>query len=427
MLCLAEAEANYFAGNLDLSLELGRRVTAIGERHGDRDLVGYGLHQQGRALAALGDIAAAVALLDEAMLAVLSGEVRSPLVSAGIYCSSINVCEAISDIARAQAWTSAFEQWACSHGAGTPISGSCRMHRSVILWLHGSWTEAEREARLACPEQNGTVAMDAGRAWYQVGEIRRVVGDLSGAEEAFAHAGRYGSEVQPGMALLRAAQGRSEAAAAGLARALAERPADRLARASLLPAMAELTTTAGEYARAQQVVAELDELADIGPAARARAAYARGALHLADDDPVAALPELRSAVRIWAELDIPYELARTRRLIGTACRAVGDEEAAAVEWAACRSIFARLGAGPDVEATDALLADRGLSPLPAGLTEREAEVLRLVSGGLTNHAIAQSLSLSDKTVARHLSNIFTKIGVSSRAAATAYAYRHDLA
>src|SRR5690606_15190638 len=98
-----------------------------------------------------------------------------------------------------------------------------------------------------------------------------------------------------------------------------------------------------------------------------------------------------------------------------------------VEWGACRSIFARLGAVPDIEATDALLADRGLSPLPAGLTEREAEVLRLVSGGLTNHAIAQSLSLSDKTVARHLSNIFTKIGVSSRAAATAYAYRHDLA
>ncbi|WP_280206249.1 helix-turn-helix transcriptional regulator [Nocardia cyriacigeorgica] len=425
--CLAEAEANYFAGNLDVSLELGRRVTAIGERHGDRDLVDYGLHQQGRALAALGDIAPALALLDEAMLAVVSGEVRSPLISAGIYCSSINVCEALSDIARAQAWTSAFEHWACSHPAGTPISGSCRMHRSVILWLHGSWIEAEREARLACQEQNGTVAMDAGRAWYQVGEIRRVVGDFTAAEEAFAHAGRYGSEVQPGMALLRAAQGRTDAAMAGLARALAERPADRLARAKLLPAMAELSTSAGEYAQAQQVVAELDALADIGPAVRACAAYARGALHVVDDDPAAALPVLRTAARIWSELDMPYELARTRRQIRTACRSVGDEEAAAVEWDSCRSIFARLGAVPDVVATDGLLADRRTSPLPAGLTAREAEVLRLVSGGLTNHAIAQSLSLSDKTVARHLGNIFTKIGVSSRAAATAYAYRHDLA
>ncbi len=425
--CLAEAEANYFAGNLDLSLELGRRVTALGERYGDRDLVDYGLHQQGRARAALGDIASAVALLDEAMLAVVSGEVRSPLLSAGIYCSSISVCEAISDIARAQAWTSAFEQWAGSRPVGTPMSGSCRMHRAVILWLHGSWIEAEREARLACREQNGTVAMDAGRAWYQVGEIRRLVGDLAGAEEAFAHAGRYGSEVQPGMALLRAAQGRSGAAAAGLARALAERPADRLARAKLLPALAELSLAAGEYARAQQVVAELEALADLGPAVRACAAYARGALHLAEDDPAAALPALRTAARIWSDLDMPYELARTRRLIGAACHSAGDEEAAGVEWDTCGSMFARLGAVPDVEATEAMRADRGPSSLPAGLTAREVEVLRLVSGGMTNHAIAESLSLSDKTIARHLGNIFTKIGVSSRAAATAYAYRHDLA
>ncbi|MFE3442686.1 LuxR C-terminal-related transcriptional regulator [Nocardia sp. NPDC059180] len=425
-LCLAEAEGNYFAGNFDVSLELARRVTAIGDRCGDRDLVDYGLHQQGRALAALGDIPPALALLDEAMLAVVAGEVQSPLVRVGIYCSSISVCEAISDVGRAQAWTSAFEQWVCSQPGGTPISGSCRMHRSVILRLHGSWTEAEREARRACQEQNGTVAMDAGQAWYQVGEIRRLVGDLAAAEEAFSHAGRYGYEVQPGMALLRAAQGRTDAASTGLTRALAERPADRLARAKLLPALAELATAEGDSVLAHSAASELDALSDIGSAVRGNAAYANGALRLAEGDPAGALPELRVAEQIWSELDIPYELARSRRLIGLACRSIGDVDAARLEWDTCRAIFTRLGAVPDVVATDALLADRQPSRLPAGLTAREVEVLRLVSGGMTNQAIAQMLSISEKTVSRHLGNIFTKISVSSRSAATAYAYRQGL-
>ncbi|NEW45055.1 helix-turn-helix transcriptional regulator [Nocardia cyriacigeorgica] len=425
-LYLAEAEGNYFAGNPDVSLDLARRVTAIGDLCGDRDLVDYGLHQQGRALAALGDIPPALALLDEAMLAVVAGEVENPLVRVGIYCSSISVCEAISDVRRAQAWTLAFEQWVSSQPGGTPISGSCRMHRSVILRLHGSWTEAEREARRACQEQNGTVAMDAGQAWYQVGEIRRLVGDLVAAEEAYSHAGRYSYEVQPGLALLRAAQGRTDAAAAGLMRALAERPAHRLARAKLLPALAELATAEGDSALAKSAASELDALADIGPAVRANAAYANGALRLAEGDPAGTLLELRVAEQIWSELDIPYELARSRRLIGMACQSIGDVDAARLEWETCRAIFTRLGAAPDVVATDALLADRPPSLLPAGLTAREVEVLRLVSDGMTNHAIAQTLSLSEKTVSRHLSNIFSKINVSSRAAATAYAYRQGL-
>ncbi|WP_433603084.1 helix-turn-helix transcriptional regulator [Nocardia sp. CA-135953] len=426
-LCLAEAAGNFFGGNLDGSLELARRVTDIGNRFGDRDLLNLGLHQEGRALASLGQISQAIALLDEAMLAVAAGEVQNPTYRVWIYCSSITACIGMSELGRAQAWTSAFEQWLCTQRGGTPISGSCRMHRSSILLLHGAWTEAEREARLACQEQNGTVAMDTGQAWYQIGEVRRLVGDFAAAEEAFAHAGRYGYEIQPGMALLRAAQGRTDSASAGLARALAERPSDRIARAKLLPAWAELATAKGDSELAHTTVTELCTLADIGTGVRAAAAFATGALRLAEGDPAAALPQLRAAARSWGELDVPYELARSRRLIGLACRAIGDEDGARLELETCHAIFARLGAIPDVTATDELLGNREPARLPDGLTAREVEVLRLVSGGMTNQAIAQTLSLSEKTVSRHLSNIFTKIGVSSRAAATAYAYQQGLA
>ncbi|MFD3595615.1 hypothetical protein ACFWU5_23065 [Nocardia sp. NPDC058640] len=255
------------------------------------------------------------------------------------------------------------------------------MHRSTIMLLRGAWTEAEREARLACQEQNGTVAMDTGQAWYQAGEIRRLVGDFAAAEEAFAHAGRFGYEVQPGMALLRAAQGRTDSASAGLTRALAERPSDRLTQAKLLPAWAELATANGDSVLAHTAVAELSALADIGPAVRAAAAFAAGALRLAEGDSAGALSELRTAARIWGELDVPYELARSRRLIGLACRGIGDEDGARLELETCRAIFARLGAIPDVTATDELLGNREPARLPDGLTAREVEVLRLVSGG----------------------------------------------
>ena len=425
--CVAEAEANFHRGNLDGSLDLARRGTTIGTEFADPNPVNIGLHQAGRALVALGDIPGGTTLLDEAMVAVDAREVN-PVSSWWIYCSSINVCDYMSDFGRASAWTSAFEKWVRTQHGATALSGSCRMHRSRIMRLHGAWTDAEHEARQACAEQNGTVAMDAGQAWYQVGEVRRMVGDLPAAEEAFGHAGGYGWDVQPGMALLRAAQGRTGAATAGLARALAERPSDRLARAKLLPAQAEIAIASGNLELARAAADELTAMVVSAPSAvRAAAAQVAGAVRLADGDAAGALPDLRAAAQIWADLEMPYEAARSHQLIGLACRAIGDEDTARLEWETCRAAFDRLGAMPDVTCTDELL---GYAPPPAqppdGLSAREVEVLQLVAAGMTNRDVAEHLSLSRKTVARHLSNIFAKIGVTSRAAATAYAYQHGL-
>ncbi|RZL75432.1 MAG: LuxR family transcriptional regulator [Rhodococcus sp. (in: high G+C Gram-positive bacteria)] len=425
--CVAEAETNFYGGNLVGSLNLARSATQIGTHFADPDLVNIGLHQAGRALVKLGDVSGGTALLDEAMVAVAAREVNATS-SWWIYCSSINVCDYMSDFGRASAWTSAFEKWLCTQHGATALSGSCRMHRSRILRLHGAWTDAEREARQACAEQNGTIAMDAGQAWYQVGEIRRLMGDLPAAEEAFGHAARFGWDVQPGLALLRAAQGRTDAAAAGLARALAEHPSDRLTRAKLLPAQAEIAIVSGSLQLAHAATEELAAMVDgAPPAVRAAAAQAVSAVRLAEGDPAGALPDLRAAVQIWADLDVPYEAARSHRLIGLACRAIGDEDTARLEWDTCRAVFSRLGAVPDVKYTDELLGcAQPPTPLPDGLSARESEVLRLVAAGLTNQEVAANLSLSRKTVARHLSNIFAKIGVTSRAAATAYTYQHGL-
>lgn len=424
--CVAEAEANFQGGDVAGSLDLARNATRIGTHFADPDLVNLGLHQTGRALVALGDVSGGTALLDDAMVAVTTREVNATS-SWWIYCSSINMCDYMSDFERASAWTSAFEKWLRTQHGGTAFSGSCRMHRSRIMRLHGAWSDAEREARQACTGQNGTVAMDAGQAWYQIGEIRRLTGDLPAAEVAFGRAGSYGWDVQPGMALLRAAQGRADAAAAGLARSLAEHPSDRLARAKLLPAQAEIAAAAGNLELARAAADELAAMVDAPPAVRASAAQVAGALRLTEGDPAGALPDLRAAARTWADLDMPYEAARSHQLIGLACRAIGDEDTARLEWDTCRAVFSRLGASPDLTHIDELLGRaRQPMPLPDGLSVREVEVMRLVAAGLTNQEVAASLSLSKKTVARHLSNIFGKIGVTTRAAATAYSCRHGL-
>ena len=425
-LSLTQAEGAFHTGNPDGSLELARRATRIGTQFTDPDLVNVGLHQAGRALVALGDISGGTALLDEAMIAVAAREVK-PVSSWWIYCSSINTCEYMSDFGRAGTWTTAFEKWLGTQHGATAVSGSCRMHRSRILHLHGSWADAEHEARQACAEQNGTIAMDAGQAWYQIGEVRRLVGDFAAAEEAFGHAGTYAWDVQPGMALLRTAQGRTDAATAGLARALVEHPSDRLARAKLLPAQAEIAIAAGNLELARAAAKELTAMVGAPLAVRAAAVQVAGAVRLADGDPAGALPGLRAAAQIWTDLEVPYEAARSHRLIGLACCAIGDEDTARFEWDTCRVVFSRLGAMPDLQRTDELL---GCAPPPAQLPDhlsaREVEVLRLVASGMTNQDVAEHLSLSKKTVARHLSNIFAKIGVTSRAAATAYAYQHGL-
>ncbi|MFD4661406.1 LuxR C-terminal-related transcriptional regulator [Kitasatospora sp. NPDC058444] len=422
----AEAEALYWSGDLEGSLVRASRAAEIGSRFSDLDVATLGLHQVGRARCRLAGVAEGMKLLDEAMIAVLAGDL-GPFYVCWVYCSSISVCRLVSEFRRATEWTAAYEQWVGAREDALAFSGTCRLHRAEIMRIRGAWTEAEREARLAAEQLDGLDAIDAAEAMYDVGEIRRLVGDLHAAEEAYVQASRLGREPQAGMSLLRMAQGRRDEAGAAIRRALAEPHRDRAARAALLPAQVEIAVAADRIEEARAAVDELQTIAsDYGPAVRAAAEYSQALVHLAEMNANGALASLRRAWQVWQELDVPYEAARTRLRIGLACRALGDEDTARLEIDAARYAFARLGATPDRQHAERLLSKDKRTELPGGLTCREAEVLRLVAAGKSNRQIAADLFLSDKTVGRHLNNIFLKISVTSRAAATAYAYEHQL-
>jgi DNA-binding CsgD family transcriptional regulator len=292
------------------------------------------------------------------------------------------------------------------------------------MHLRGAWTEAEAEARRACGDLLEIMPSFAAEGFYEIGEIRRRLGDLAEAEAAFRRASELGHEPQPGLALVRLAQGRADVAGAAVRGALAEEPS-RLARAKLLPAQVEIAIACGDLGTALAAADELEAIAGdyAGPVLEAASASARGAVKLAEGDATAALPALRRAWQLWQAVECPFEAAEARRLLGLACRRAGDEDGAELAISAAHAAFERLGAALEAARTAELL---GASTLPAGLTAREAEVLRLVATGRSNREIADELCLSVKTVARHLSNIFYKLGVSSRTAATAFAYEHGL-
>jgi DNA-binding NarL/FixJ family response regulator len=295
------------------------------------------------------------------------------------------------------------------------------------MQLQGAWRDAMHEAQLACERLPQTV----GRAWvggalYVQGDLHRLRGELARAEEAYRQASRAGREPQPGLALLRLAQGNTEAAARAIRRAVDEAH-DRPTRSGLLAAYVEIMLAADDLHAARAAAGELATIADeVGaPLLRASADHVLGATLLAEGDGRAALGVLRKAWTVWQELEAPYEAARARALIGLACRELGDDDAAALELDAARLVFRRLGATPEVGRVEALLQKRA-GRSPDRLTAREVEVLRLVATGQTNRMIATALVISDHTVRRHLQNIFDKTGVTSRAAATAYAFQHRL-
>ena len=266
----------------------------------------------------------------------------------------------------------------------------------------------------------------SGVAFYRQAEVHRIRGEYAAAEDAYQQASQWGLEPQPGLALLRLAQGRTDAAATAIRRVVGE-TTDRLRRAKLLPAQVEIMLAVGDVQAARDAAEELAGIADRydTPALHAVADHAQGAVLLDDGDARAAVVALRGAWQIWRELEAPYEAARVRLLVGLGCRALGDEEAAAMELEAARAVFAQLGAAPDLARVETL-AHRQATAAAHRLTARELQVLRLLATGMTNHAIANGLSLAEKTVDRHVSNIYTKLRVSSRAAATAYAYQHRL-
>ncbi len=414
------------AGDLTVATAVAADAAEIGRRFGDHDLAALATQQEGILLVAAGRVPEGLARLDEAMVAVTEGEL-SPMVSGFVYCGVIMGCQAAYDTRRAGEWTAALTRWCDAQPDMVSFSGTCLVHRAEIMQLRGAWSDALREARRArerCAQAMNASA--AAQARYRQGEVHRLQGDLAAAEEAYRDARRDGYEPQPGLALLRLAQGRRDVAAAAIVRLLDE-TSEPFRRAGLLPASVEILLATDQPEAARRASDELDriEAGWTGDMIVAMAAHARGAVELAGGDAAAALTALRRACRAWRELDAPYEAARSGELMARACAALSDDDTAALELEAAREQFARLGALPDVARIDALLR-RGATAGAHGLTDRELQVLRLVAAGSSNRQIAAQLVISERTVARHLQNIFAKLRVSSRTAAGAFAFEHDL-
>jgi DNA-binding CsgD family transcriptional regulator len=415
---------NAAAGDWEAAAASAGEAAATGARFGDPDLFALATHAQGQMLTTGGRVAEGLALLDESMVALTTSEL-SPIVSGMVYCGVILACQEVYEVRRAREWTTALSRWCDGQSDLVAFTGRCLVHRAEILQLAGDWNDALLEARRAGERlAAGFNQAAAAEAFYRQAELHRVRGELASADRAYREASRLGREPQPGLALLRLVQGRGEAAAATIDRALGEAALPHR-RVGLLGAAVEILLAVGDLDAAREACAELERLAaEIGSELlRGVASHARAAVELAEGEPRRALVSLRRAVETWHQLGAPYEEARSRELVGRACAALGDDDSSALELAAARSAFEALGAAHDLGRLDRL---GGGVPTPHGLSARELEVLRLVAAGSTNKAIAEQLVLSARTVDRHVSNIFAKLQVSSRAAATAYAYEHDL-
>jgi DNA-binding CsgD family transcriptional regulator len=404
-LLLPDARGRVLAGDYAAGQVIAEKAAAIGSHGGEPDLVALARHIVGRALIRLDKPTDGMSVLDELMAGVLAGEV-SDVVAGDVFCGAIEACQETFDLRRAREWTAALTAWCAERPDLVPYTGQCQVHRAEILRLHGAWLDALAAAREATERLAGQPA--AGAAWYELAETHRLRGELTEAEDAYRQANRWGRRPQPGLALLRLAQRRIADAQAAIEGELAG-ATDRATRCRLLPAAVEIFLAAQGIPAARGAADELAGHAD-APMLTAAAGHAHGAVLLAEGAAKEAAGVLRTAWTAWHELDAPYEAARVRVLLAAACRALGDEDTARMELDAAEWVFARLGVLPAEDV----------------LTGREKEVLRLVATGRSNKAVAAALFLSEKTVARHVSNIFGKLGVHTRAAATAYAYEHDL-
>jgi DNA-binding CsgD family transcriptional regulator len=404
-LLLPVAHRHLAAREYEAALDSAARAATIGERCRERDLTALARNLQGRALVRLGRMEQGLALLDETMLAVTAGEL-SPLVTGLIYCNVIAACQQVCALSRSREWTAALALWCEAQPQLVKFTGNCLVHRAEIMQFSGAWDEALEEARRAAAARAaGPMDREAvANGLYQQAEIHRLRGDFAASEAAYARASGLGREPQPGLALLRLAQGQRDAAVTAIRRVLAA-TSDPLARIALLPAGVEILLAAGAVDEACTACDALEQLADSydTEVLHAIAARSRASVQLAAGAPQQALEPLARAFHIWQRSGAPYMAARVRMLAARACRALGDDDAARLELRAARAVFEHLGARPDLAALDTL--DRAVAPADGshGLSPRELQVLRLVAAGHTNKAIARELSLSDKTIDRHVS------------------------
>lgn len=417
-----EAVRVLFTGDYSGALPLFEGSLAVARQLGDRDMTALNLLGCGQCRIPLGEPANALRLIDEAMVSVTSNEV-SPILAGIIYCATIQECRRIYDFRRSHEWTTALDAWCASQPDLVPYRGQCRIHRSEVLQFRGDWPAAESEAERARLYLSDPPTPAMGDALYQTAELHRLRGRFAQATHGFEAAGRLGRDPQPGHALLQLAEGHLDAAAKAIRRSLSLAN-DPAARCALLGPAVQILLAAGDIAAARGAADELTGIAgSFGtPYLRALSLHCTGTVALASGDPDAALRALHDACEGWRALDAPYEGAQSRLAAALAYRAAGDRDTADREAAAAAAIFDRLGAVADAARAGGAAA----GDATAGLTPREVEVLRLVASGMTNKAIAAQLHISDKTVERHLGNIFVKIGVTSRSGATAFWFERGL-
>ncbi len=423
-LAIAEADCAATAGDHAGALRHAVAAEELGRRSGDQDVTAMALQAAGRARIALGDRTDGLRSLDEAMVAATNGELQA-LFTGWVFCNVVSTCYAIADLRRATEWSDAASRWCATLHDGLMYPGLCRVYAVELAYLRGEWDEASNDARRACEELTAYDPRYAGAAFALVGDFHRVRGELDEAEAAYARAHGLGCLPQPGLALTQLARGNTDAAMGALRSAWAEAPGAPLPRAQLLTAVVDVAVTVGDVDGLEAAVAELGAISAAADSSllSAVADAARGVRSLHLGDPHGAVTSLRAAAAELDRLGFPYEAARRRVRLADALIAAGDPIDARLELHQAIARFDRLGAVLDLED-----ARRRLEPAirdeTCPLSPRELDVLRLVAAGRTNTEVADELIISHHTVARHMTNVRTKLGVGSRAAATALAYEH---